>query len=278
MKIEQLIAQHRDLIIERWSHQVISSWGKNYRDVNAIEVGYQTTRLLEAVRAIFAEDPLNWEPTPGHSAVMLLHTLSADRAKAGYTPTDTALYVITLKGILREIIEQQQGMNLIEFSSALSQIDRIVDRLAFVTFEAYTATREKIIAQQSLALLELSTPVVRLWERLLLLPLVGVIDTERARQITERLLEAITRYEATVAIMDVTGVPVMDTSVASHLMKAITAAGMLGARAVMTGISPEAAQTLVKLGISFQDVVTRATLRAGLAEGLQMLGKRVTNI
>jgi rsbT co-antagonist protein RsbR len=109
----------------------------------------------------------------------------------------------------------------------------------------------------------------------LLLPLVGVIDTIRARQFTERLLEAIARHEASVTIVDVTGVPVLDTSVARHIMKAIDAAQLLGSRIVMTGISPEGAQTLTKLGISFANVLSRASLRAGVAEALQMVGRSI---
>ncbi|CAK0744022.1 rsbT co-antagonist protein RsbR [Gammaproteobacteria bacterium] len=269
------IVTYREEILQRWMRQVMIHW-RRY-GISEAELRQQTVRLLEAIRAAFAEGTA-WEATPGQTVVTLLHALSAERAKASYSPTDTALYIFSLKSVLRELLEEQTEMSLLAFSQVLGQIDRVIDRLVMISFDAYTESRERIIAQQSLALLELSTPVVRLWDRILLLPLVGVIDTERARQITERLLEAIALYEATVAILDVTGVPIMDTSVAGHLIKTVAAARMLGAQIVMTGISPEGAQTLVKLGINFQDVITRATLRAGVAEGLRMLNKRVTTL
>ncbi|CAK0766580.1 rsbT co-antagonist protein RsbR [Gammaproteobacteria bacterium] len=274
--LAQLITVHREGILQLWVKAVLAAWGRRYTDINELDLRTQTGRLLEALRTVFAEGvSAVWEPSPTHAVVILLHHLSAERAKVGYTPTDTALYVMTLKGILRELLEQQSNLSLSAFSHSLGQIDRVMDRLALLTFNAYTETRERVITQQSLSLLELSTPVVRLWDRLLLLPLIGVIDTQRARQITERMLEAIAHYEATVAILDVTGVPVLDTSVAGHLMKTVAAARMLGAQVVMTGISPDGAQTLIKLGIAFQDVITRASLRAGVAEGLRMIGKRV---
>ncbi|MBN2885228.1 MAG: STAS domain-containing protein [Chromatiaceae bacterium] len=154
-------------------------------------------------------------------------------------------------------------------------LDEVFERLLGFTFAAFIETRERIITQQSLSLLELSTPVLRLWHQVLLLPLVGVVDTARARHFTERLLESVARYEALVTIIDVTGVPVLDTSVARHLMKTIDAARLLGTRIVMTGISPEGAQTLTKLGISFSEVTARASLRAGIAEALSLIGRRI---
>ena len=160
----------------------------------------------------------------------------------------------------------------------LNVLSEVLDQLTLLTFEAYSSARERVIIQQSQSLLELSTPVILLWINVLLLPLVGVIDTARARQFTERMLEAITKHEATVTIIDVTGVPVFDTAVARHIMKAVDAAQLLGARVVMTGISPDGAQTLTKLGISFANVISRVSLRAGVAEALKMVGRKIETI
>jgi rsbT co-antagonist protein RsbR len=120
--------------------------------------------------------------------------------------------------------------------------------------------------------------VIRLWDHVLLLPLVGVIDTARARKFTENLLEAITRYEASVSVIDVTGVPIFDISVARHLMKTVDAAQLLGTRVVMTGLNPEGALTLTKLGISLPNVITRATLRSGVAEALSLINRRIVPV
>lgn len=160
-------------------------------------------------------------------------------------------------------------------AEALVRLDAVLDRLTLLSLNAYVKTRERIIAQQSLSLVELSSPVVRLWDKVLLVPLIGVIDTVRARQFTERMLAAISRHEAVVTILDVTGVPVFDTGVARHIMKAIDAAHLLGARIVLTGLSPEGALALTKLNIDFVNVISRASLRAGVAEALAMVGRRI---
>lgn len=207
-----------------------------------------------------------------------LHALVSEQVKAGFKPSQTAYSILALKHILSEGMIDLANHDIDGFKTSFFRVEKVLDRLAIFTFEAFVHNRERIIAEQSLSLIELSTPVLLVWHQVLLLPLVGVIDTARTRQLTERLLEAITRHEAQVTIIDVAGVPVLDTSVARHLMKTIDAARLLGTRIVMTGISPEGAQTLTKLGISFSDVVSRASLRSGIAEALMLVGRRVAFI
>ena len=149
---------------------------------------------------------------------------------------------------------------------------------------AYSAAREETISRQQAeiielqrrSLMEMSTPVIRLWDQIVLLPLVGVIDTQRAQQIIERLLQSIVTTESRVAIIDVTGVPVIDTSVAHHLMRTVAAAKMLGGEVVITGFSPEAAQTLVTINVDLAGIRTRGTLQAGVEEALRLVGLEIT--
>jgi rsbT co-antagonist protein RsbR len=279
--IDTLFAQHRAAIAEEWLTDVILIWNRHYPGlVREDELRQQTGRLLDELASAFATHTDNTPPaiaTDGALATTA-RELSASRAKAGFKPADTAHYVIALKNVITGRLVCELSQSPADLAACLTAVDDVLDRLSLLTFEAYVEAREKIITRQSLSLMELSTPVIRLWDQVLILPLIGVIDTLRARQFTERLLEAITRYEATVTIIDVTGVPVLDTSVARHIMKTVDAAQLLGTRIVMTGISPEGAQTLTKLGVSFAGVVSRATLRAGVAEALKMIGRRIVTV
>ena len=279
--VARWLESQQEAVLTAWMSDVMSRWKRHYPQVVDTEhLHLQSRQLLEEIRKLFAESPAeSWEPAPDSKIAVLLHTLSTQRAKQGFKPTDSAFYIIALKRLLlRRLITDCATVGSADFTTALTLIENVTDRLNLLIYEAYVETRERLIAQQSLSLLELSTPVVRLWDRVLMVPLIGVMDTLRARQTTERLLEAIAKYEATVAILDVTGVPVLDTSVAGHMMKTIAAAQMLGAWVVMTGISPDGAQTLVKLGVDFSVVTTRATLRAGIAEALLLVGKRIVAI
>jgi rsbT co-antagonist protein RsbR len=271
----------REVIISDWVSDIGALWLVQYPNlVRADELLVQTRAMLDALIALFAAHDGDGPPEISeHSVLALLAIeLSSSRALLGFKPADTAQYVISLKKVLtRRVIKllQAQPITLV---ACLSALDEVIDRISLLTFNAYVTVRERVIAQQSLSLLELSSPAVRLWDQVILLPLIGVIDSVRARQFSEGLLEAIVRFEASVAIIDVTGVPVFDSGVARHIMQAVEAAQLLGARIVMTGLNPEGAQTLTKLGISFASIISRASLRAGLAEALKISGHRIVPI
>jgi rsbT co-antagonist protein RsbR len=280
--ISRLLSRQHDAIAEEWLGEVVRLWSRLYPGlVNENELRLQTGRLIDELASLFeryngggAQNPTLEGQVEG-PVVDVIRDMSSSRAKQGFKPSDTVYFVFMLKHVCTRRLVDELSAVPADLAIALAALNDVLDRLSLISFESYVEARERVITQQSLSLQELSSPVIRLWDGLLLLPLVGVVDTFRARQVTERLLEAITVFEATVTIIDVTGVPVFDTSVARHIMKAIDSAQLLGSRIVMTGISPEGAQTLTKLGISFAGVISRATLRAGVAEAFMMLGRRV---
>lgn len=278
--ITTLLQQQRAAICKEWMDDVMRVWVRQYPNlVNEEQVRRQADAMLGELVKIFAGYVSDGFTDISENSPLgeIARELSSERAKKGFRPVDTAQYVIALKNVLTQHLVKTLSDAPAQLAACLRAVDHVLDRLSLLTFEVFVETRERVIAQQSLSLVELSTPVILLWNNVLLLPLIGVIDTVRARQFTERLLESITQHEASVTLIDVTGVPVFDTSVARHIMKAIDAAQMLGSRIVMTGLSPEGAQTLTKLGISFNNVTSRASLRAGVAEALQLVGRRIVS-
>jgi rsbT co-antagonist protein RsbR len=272
-----LIIRHRQELLDAWTGDVLRIWDPRTRErVGETVLRSETGQLLDQLVLPFEKDPgAGWDVAAHPELARLLRDISGSHARQGFRPTDTAAYLFSCKRALLEMLQREQGGEPQRLIAAREQVESVIERLVLVVFDAYVEARERIISQQSQSILELSTPVVTISDGMLLLPLVGVVDTLRARQITERLLDAIARVEARVTLIDVTGVPVLDTAVAGHLMKTIAAAEMLGTRVVVTGISPEGAQTLVKLGVNFANVTTRASLRAGVTEGLAILGRRV---
>jgi len=279
--IARLLTEQRATIHQAWMTELMAIWNRHYpKEVDESVVRQQASRLLTELAAVFAVHQGDAPPEidAGGALAVSARELSASRAKAGFKPADTAQFVLVLKNVLTGRLVTELSNTPSHLATCLTIVDDVLDRLSLLTFEAYVETREKIITQQGLSLLELSTPVIRLWDQILILPMIGVIDTLRARQFTERLLESIARYEATVTIIDITGVPVVDTSVARHIMKTVDAAQLLRTRIIMTGISPAGALTLTKLGVGFQGVITRASLRAGVAEAMKAIGRRIVVI
>ncbi|MGN7613005.1 STAS domain-containing protein, partial [Magnetococcales bacterium HHB-1] len=205
-----------------------------------------------------------------------LTEISRDWAQSGFKPSQTALFIFSLRETLLEFLHTEIIDDISHLNHEVVRVSQHIDRLGLVTFEAYVATREQVIHDQSISILELSTPVIKLWHEIVLLPLVGVVDTKRAQHIIENLLEEIVKQEARIAIIDLTGVPVIDTQVASHLVRTVSAANMLGAHVIICGISPVNAQTMTKLGVNTHPLHTTSTLRSAMKAALKTLGLRIS--
>ncbi|MBK1619487.1 hypothetical protein CKO42_13785 [Lamprobacter modestohalophilus] len=296
LSLSQVLSSHQDQLLNHWLHDLSQA---------AADSGLNPAHpeLMEPLRALFWAiiAQLNQEPaqqpnqTPSQASAHApdqpaplaserseqqaalkteLQQLIAKQARLQRNLSDTLGFLLHLKHLVLKALLAAEAHDPTDRS--ILWLDHCFEQIARQAFDSALAERDRYISEQSLSIMELSTPVLRLWHQILLLPLVGVIDTGRARQVTDHLLEAIAKYEARVTVIDLTGVPIIDTSVAQHIMKTVDAARLLGSRVVLTGISPEGAQTLTKLGIRFGDVISRASLRAGIAEALLITGKRIS--
>jgi rsbT co-antagonist protein RsbR len=194
-----------------------------------------------------------------------LAQLSAARARAGFTPVETAMFIFSLKEPLFSRMRQEAG-DARTLTDSIWKATILLDRLGLFTTEVFQKTREEVIARQQQELLELSTPVVRLWDNVLALPLIGT------------LLEAIVQTRSDIAVIDITGVPTVDTLVAQHLLKTVAAARLMGADCIISGIRPQIAQTIIHLGVNLEDVTTKATLADAFAVALKRTGYAVTRV
>jgi rsbT co-antagonist protein RsbR len=256
---------HQDKVVGRWSELVAA--GLRGRS-SAVELRRELDDLYALMlRAMSGAD----EQAIGELRASLAE-LSGSRARNGFTPTETALGVFALKDAVYELVADTA-----ELVPEYLAFSRMIDDVGLHTFETYAAAREQIIADQADAMLELSTPVMKLWEGVIAVPLVGTLDSARAQLVMEKLLETLVATGAEHAVLDITGVPTVDTEVAQHLLKTVSAARLLGTECIVSGIRPQVAQTIVSLGIEFGDIATKATLADALAHALNRSGQRIDN-
>jgi rsbT co-antagonist protein RsbR len=205
----------------------------------------------------------------------MLAGISASRARQGVTPSETATFIFSFKRPLFASLRDEYERDADGLARELWTATALLDKLGLFTAEAFVKTREDIIFRQQRELLELSTPVVSLWENVLALPLIGTLDSERAQVVMESLLQRIVETGASLAIIDITGVPTVDTLVAQHLLKTISAARLMGADCIISGIRPQIAQTIVHLGVDLGNVVTKASLADAFQLALAKAGATI---
>src|ERR1700722_15946503 len=272
------IQQNRASVLQDWLQHLKSAVQR--RDlINDRELEAQAAEMLAAI----AEAPpgtslsdLNqppWQPLKS-----ILASLSVSRAVQGFSPSETALFVLSLKPSLFSLVRQGGSRDTDELLSDFTAINEFIDNLALHTTDSYIHGRDQVIARQQEEMLELSTPVVTLWDGIVALPLIGTLDSARTQVVMESLLQAIVQTNSRFAIIDITGVPTVDTLVAQHLLKTITAARLMGAECIISGIRPQIAQTIVHLGINLEDVITKARLADAFRLALERSGRLVARV
>jgi rsbT co-antagonist protein RsbR len=272
--IGSLLVARRADVLEAWLRAQLSASTLRPELLSDKELRAESERLLIALGEAWTRDPrgdilgASWEGVRGQ-----LEELSRSRVTDGYSPSETATFVFSLKQPLFDVLREVSSGE--ELAERLWDASTVIDRLGLVTVEAYQRTREEVIRRQQEELLELSTPVIKLWEGALAVPLIGTLDSARTQVVMENLLERIVQTDATIAIIDITGVPTVDTLVAQHLLKTVAAARLMGAECIISGIRPQIAQTIVHLGLDLSEVTTKATLAGAFLVALDRLGHEV---
>ena len=271
-----IIGQHHEQLLEGWMADLIARLVRRDK-IAENELRQQAGQFLPLLaRALESGDAFDIEGNAWDDTRQLLSEMSQSRVRQGYSPIDTASFVFALKEPLFAYLRKEITAQPEQLGDAIVATSKLFDELGLLTIAIYQKAREQVILRQQQELLELSTPVVQLWQNVLALPLIGTLDSARTQVVMESLLQKIVDTGALIAIIDITGVPTVDTLVAQHLLKTIAAARLMGADCIISGIRPQIAQTIVPLGVNLEDVITKATLADAFVVALKRTGSTIT--
>ena len=274
LTIAQLMKHEKD---------ILSDWLRQLKDSGALQTGRISEGELESQARTFlgllkrASEHGGFDHTAQGEVREMLADMSRSRALQGFSPRETASFVLSLKHALFEALNGDNQLSPAQIAQTTLGITKLLDELGLFAMETFQKTREEVIARQQTEITELSTPVVKLWEGILALPLIGTLDSARTQVVMENLLQSIVNEGAEIAIIDITGVPTVDTLTAQYLLKTVSAARLMGADCIISGIRPQIAQIIVHLGVEL-NVVTKATLADAFAVALRRIGRSVTPI
>jgi rsbT co-antagonist protein RsbR len=276
-RLADIVTRHRDALLPDWLRHQLGAVSMRRDLIREDELTEQSRRFLDLLRSSLHADGTGSDITgPAWSEMRdLLTELSRTRARQGFSPLETATFVFSLKQPLFDRIRAEAGRDADVLADDLWRSSTLIDKLGLFTTEVHQKGRDEMILRQQQEMMELSTPVVELWEGVLALPLIGTLDSSRTQIVMENLLTRIVETGAAIAILDITGVPTVDTLVAQHLLKTVAAARLMGAECIISGIRPQIAQTIVHLGVDLQGVITKATLADAFEIALARTGLAV---
>jgi rsbT co-antagonist protein RsbR len=273
----QLLLQRRDEVLTAWMKEQRAEGRPDSQAASELRAqGEEFLTLISApadTESVFDEEAAAWMP-----ARAFLADLSRTRAQQGFSPSETASFVFALKRPVFAMLRAEYADDAAQLGEEIWHATQLLDQLGLVTMEEYQRGREEVIHRQQQEMLELSTPVVTLWDGVLALPMIGTLDSARTQIVMETLLQRIVETGAGIAIIDITGVPTVDTMTAQHLLKTVTATRLMGAECIISGIRPQIAQTIVHLGVDLGDVTTKATLADAFRVALSRTGRMVCDV
>lgn len=274
--ISQVFKKEKNRILENWMQVQLSDEGLREDLMNNEDLHHQSEQLLDGlIKAIDTADLKNIEDRGFDGIRDILGEISIMRARRGYSPRETGIFVLSLKQTLFDTITKAYANDAAQALQETLKVNNLLDSLSIFTFETFIKGREEVILRQTDEINEISTPVIRVWEGILALPIIGTLDSARTQIVMENLLQEIVSTGSSIAILDISGVPAVDSLVAQHLIKTVSATRLMGAECIISGIRAEIAQTIVHLGIDLSNIKTKATLASALRVAYDMMGVEV---
>ena len=272
--IPRILKTYEAELLDEWQREQLSAFRLGSK-ISESEVRTQSREFLNLLQVATQSGNVTDVQGPSYGRVRdMLGDVSRSRGLQGFSPSETAIFVFSLKRPLFARIQKEVAADADALATVTWSATELLDKLGLYTTEVYQKSREEVITRQQQELLELSTPVVKLWDGILALPMIGTLDSARTQVVMESLLQRIVETGADIAIIDITGVPTVDTLTAQHLLKTVTAARLMGADCIISGIRPQIAQTIVHLGVDLGAVITKATLADAFRRALEMTGQR----
>lgn len=269
--ITKIFKKKQGAILERWIKNQLSDEGLREDLISNEDLRVESEELINAlISSLHNGNIAHPESSDFDQVLETLSGISISRARQGFSPRETGTFVMSLKEALIQTL-QEEVKNPEELIDLSFKIHRLLDSFSIVTFETFIKGREEVILRQTDEIAEISTPVIRVWDGILALPIIGTLDSARTQIVMESLLTEIVDSGSSVAILDISGVPTVDSLVAQHLLKAVSATRLMGAECIISGIRPEIAQTIVHLGIDLSGIVTKSTLASALQYAFRML-------
>ncbi len=272
--IASLVSRNEQTILPEWIELQKRSGALHTGRISESEMQAQSKNFLHLFRDALAQGGGDASHAAYEPAKAMLAELSRSRALHGFSPSETATFIFSLKQPLFNALNRDRALSAEQIASTVSASTLLLDELGLFTLEIFQKSREEVIVRQQREISELSTPVVKLWDGILALPLIGTLDSQRTQVVMENLLQTIVDEEAEIAIIDITGVPTVDTLTAQHLLKTVAAARLMGADCLISGIRPQIAQTMVHLGVEL-NVISKATLADAFSVALRQTGRSV---
>ncbi|SEM93014.1 rsbT co-antagonist protein RsbR [Chitinophaga rupis] len=270
--ISKVFLKKKKQVLEQWMKNQLADESLREDLMSNEELRAQSEELLEAlVRSLNDNNLEDAQSADFENVVEILSGISISRARQGFSPRETGAYIFSLKEALLQTIQEELKSDPAQLLSVMFKLNKLIDSFSITTFETFIKGREEVILRQTDEITEISTPVIRLWDGILALPIIGTLDSARTQVVMESLLQEIVVTGSSIAILDISGVPAVDSLVAQHLLKTISATRLMGAECIISGIRPEIAQTVVHLGIDLSSIITKATLASALRYAFAVL-------